>query len=212
MSKYKKIIILVVLVVVFSAISITAFAISDYKTPAEALAALTNRTVESVKTERKETGKSFGKIAKEADKLDEFKLERIQIFKDRVNEKVLEGKITQEQADNILQAIDNKQANCDGNGAGKLVKELKDKLKQEKCNKREEFKLERVQKLQDRLDEKVAAGKITQEEADTILQAIEDNQANCDGNGLGSIMKQFKQNQGQGGKSKFKDGTCNNGN
>lgn len=54
------------------AASATAFASPSYKTPAEVVAGITGRPVESVIEEKKEQNKSYGTIASEAGKLDEF--------------------------------------------------------------------------------------------------------------------------------------------
>lgn len=98
--------------------TVTAFATSQHETPAEAVAGLTGREVQSIIEERAETGKSYGAIANEAGVLDEFKPEMLEIKKDKLAARVDAGTITQEQADAILERIETNQANCDGTGAG----------------------------------------------------------------------------------------------
>lgn len=70
----KKWIIAVGVAAMFAAISTTAFAAAQSKTPAETVAGLSGRTVQSVVEER-QTGKSYGQIAQEAGVLEAFKQE-----------------------------------------------------------------------------------------------------------------------------------------
>lgn len=118
MAKLKKIAAIGTMVLVIGATSITAFAASKYNSPAEAVAGLTGKTVESVVSERSETGKTYGEIAKEAGKLEEFKSENLQIKKDILAKKVADGTMTQARADEIIKAVEERQATCDGTGNG----------------------------------------------------------------------------------------------
>ena len=102
------------------AMSVTAFAASAYKTPAEAAAGVTGKTVEEVITQRQDTGKTYGEIANEAGKLEEFKNEMLEMKKDAIAQKVTDGKLTQERADEILKAVEEKAANCDGTGSARI--------------------------------------------------------------------------------------------
>lgn len=117
MSKFKKAILIGITVLALSSLSVTAFAASRYGSPSEAAAALTGKTVAAVRQERAETGKRYGEMAREAGKSEEFRAEKLEIMKDRLAEKVTDGKITQERADEILAAIEERQANCDGTGS-----------------------------------------------------------------------------------------------
>lgn len=121
MVNIKKIVIAAVAALSLGVFSVTALAVSAYGSPAEAVAGLTKRTVESVVEERSKTDKTYGEIAKEAGVLEKFKAEILEIKKDYLNKQVAAGKITQKQADEILAAIEKNQANCDGSGkrAGK---------------------------------------------------------------------------------------------
>jgi len=119
MTKAKKLAIPVVLALAIGAISFTAFAASSYKSPAEAAAALTGRSVEEVTAQKSEDGTTYGSIADEAGKLEEFKAEMIELKKDILAEKVEAGTLTQERADEILAAIEGNMANCDGTGSGR---------------------------------------------------------------------------------------------
>lgn len=113
-SKMKKILAAGVAVLALSALSITAFAASAYKSPAEAVAALTGKTVESVVEQRQETGDNYGKIAEEAGVRDEFKAAMFEMKKDALNARVAAGTMTQERADEIIAAIEAKTVDCDG--------------------------------------------------------------------------------------------------
>lgn len=83
----------------------------------------------------------------------------------------------------------------------------------------EEFKNEKLEMKKDVLAEKVADGLMTQEKADSIIAAIKENQANCDGTGskLGQKMGAgfgFGKGDGQGqrqGKGNGQKGQGRNG-
>lgn len=120
MSKLKKFLAVGVAVLVLSALSATALAAAAYGSPAEAVAGLTGKTLDDVIAEKTETGKTYGQLANDAGVLDEFKAALLEIKKDILAAKVAEGKMTQEQADEILAAIAENQANCDGTGGAKL--------------------------------------------------------------------------------------------
>lgn len=82
-------------------------------TPAEIAAELTGKQVEELYTERA-AGKTYGTIAKDAGKLEEFKQKNLEQKKAILDQRVKDGKLTQEKADEIYNAIKNSQANCDG--------------------------------------------------------------------------------------------------
>ena len=97
-------------------VATTAFATSNYTNPAQIVAALTNRSVDSVVDERYQTGKTFGMIADEAGKLAEFKQEMLELKKDELAKCVQEGSMSQERADQIIERIKERQEYCDGEG------------------------------------------------------------------------------------------------
>ncbi len=111
---------IVVLALVAASASATVFAASAYTTRAEAVAGITGRTIDSVIAERKESGKTYGSMAADAGKLDEFKTEMLEMKKDNLAAQVEAGTITQEKADAILKAIDENRAVCDGTGSSKI--------------------------------------------------------------------------------------------
>jgi len=110
---------LVALVIFALAVTaITAYAASINKTPAEVAAGLTERGLQAVIDERVQEEKGYGVIAREAGKLDEFKAEVLEIKRRKLAERVAKGAMTREEADEILRAIEEKQAHCDGTGTG----------------------------------------------------------------------------------------------
>lgn len=118
MKSIKKLITVSACALVLSAMAVTTFAASAYKTPAEAVAGLTKREVQSVIDERTTTGKTYGTIANEAGVLEAFKSEVLQIKKDALAARVAAGTMTQAQADDIIKSIEANQATCDGTGNG----------------------------------------------------------------------------------------------
>lgn len=114
MKSKKNIIAISAASLVILATSVTAFATTAYTTPASVLAEITGSSVESVVDQKAETGKTYGSIAAEAGKLDEFKAASLEAKKERLNAQVADGTITQEKADEIIKAIEENQANCDG--------------------------------------------------------------------------------------------------
>lgn len=123
MKKFQKWIVVGMIVLALGATSVVALAASPYDTPAEAIAGITGRTEEDVRAERAETGKTYGAIAYEAGKQEEFKEAMLGIREDALAAKVEEGQLTQEEADAILERIQERQAECDGTGSGQQNRE-----------------------------------------------------------------------------------------
>ncbi|KRQ86332.1 hypothetical protein ABG79_01844 [Caloramator mitchellensis] len=87
--------------------------------PVDIVSKLTGKSVEALYQER-QSGKTYGTIAKEAGKLDEFKAEMLKEKKALLDERVKSGVLTQAQADEIYNAIKNNQVTCDGTGTAKI--------------------------------------------------------------------------------------------
>lgn len=109
------------LVTVLTVVSIlgvagVAFA-ATIKTPAEITSALTGKSVTQVNEERAD-GKTYGTIAKEAGKLDEFQTQMLAQRKAVLDQRVKDGSLTQAQADEIYNRIKTNQTNCNGTGLG----------------------------------------------------------------------------------------------
>ncbi len=117
MNKLKKFTVLGMTILLIGAMSVTAFATS-YGTPAEIVAGLTGKSVDSVIEDKAASGKTYGTIAGEAGKLPEFKSEILQLKKAVLEQKVADGTLTREKADEIIAAMEENQANCDGTGLG----------------------------------------------------------------------------------------------
>lgn len=110
----KKVITLIAAVGILAAAG-AAYA-ATFKKPAEIVAGLTGKSVETLAQERA-TGKTYGTIAKEAGKLDEFKAQVLEQKKAILDQRVKDGQLTQAQADEIYNAIKDNQATCDGTGS-----------------------------------------------------------------------------------------------
>ncbi|MDP3386513.1 MAG: hypothetical protein Q8S24_04715 [Eubacteriales bacterium] len=116
MKHSKKIFTLTVVVLAIVAMSITAFAVTTNQTPAELLAEITGRTVDSVRAEKIESGSTYGGVANQAGVLEQFRNRMLELKKSKIEERVAEGTMTQEEANTILEAIAEHQLTCDGTG------------------------------------------------------------------------------------------------
>ncbi len=117
MKNSKKVLVLGLVISILS-IPTVAFA-ADIKSPADIVAALTGKTVTQVTAERA-SGKTYGTIAKDAGKLDEFKKETLVQKKLVLDQQVKDKKITQAQADTVYTSLKNNQATCDATGSAKI--------------------------------------------------------------------------------------------
>jgi len=124
MKKFKPVITLIAVVVAVGALSITAFASTLNRSPAKVVADITGRTVENVVAEKIEKGTTYGTIAKDAGKLEEFKEKVLEAKKEILKERVANKDMTQENADKIIAAIEKNQATCDGSGSERIGKSL----------------------------------------------------------------------------------------
>lgn len=118
MKNFKKLLAVVAVVGVLGTTGIV-YAATEAKTPAEVVSGLTGKTVEDVTKERAE-GKTYGTIANEADKLDEFKTQMLEQKKAILDQRVKDGTLTQAQADEIYNQIKENQATCDGTGSARI--------------------------------------------------------------------------------------------
>lgn len=82
-------------------------------TPAGIVSALTGKSVEAVTAERA-AGKTYGTIANDAGKLEEFKTENLAVKKALLDQRVKDGTLTQAQADATYKSLETNQATCDG--------------------------------------------------------------------------------------------------
>lgn len=117
MKNLKRIIALVAVVGMFGAAGVVYAATAQ--TPAEIAASLTGKSIEDLYKER-EIGKTFGTIANEAGKLDQFKAQMLEQKKVILDQRVKEGKLTEEQAAQIYSSLQQNQATCDGTGSASI--------------------------------------------------------------------------------------------
>ncbi len=118
MKHSKRIALLTAALLVVGATSATAMAASLQGTPAEIVAGLTGKTVESVAAEKAESGQTYGALADDYGVLDQFRSQMLEQKRAYLAERVAAGTMTQEQADAILAAMEAHQASCDGSGSG----------------------------------------------------------------------------------------------
>ena len=117
MKNKKRIIAGFVVALALVSTSVSVFAASAYSTPAEAAAGITGKTAEEVR-EQRQGGATYGAIAAESGKLEEFKQAMQGIYKDALAARVADGRLTQEQADEMLAQRAARQETCDGSGNG----------------------------------------------------------------------------------------------
>lgn len=113
----KKLIAGIAVALTFTATSITAFAATTYQTPCEIVESLTGKSSQQVLEER-QSGKTYGTIAEEAGKLEEFKTAMNELRTSILEERVANGSISREQMETILKAVEENQLICDGTGSG----------------------------------------------------------------------------------------------
>lgn len=120
MKSMKRVLVTGAVVLAMGATALTALAVTKTLTPAEILAGITGKPVETVIADRTETEQTYGALASDYGVLDKFHSEILEEKKEYLEQRVAEGTMTQEQADAILAAIEANQANCDGtsNGGG----------------------------------------------------------------------------------------------
>ncbi len=96
----------------------TAFA-ATASTPAQIVSGLTGKSVEDLYVQRS-AGTTYGTIAKDAGKLDEFQAQMLEQKKILLDQRVADKALTQAQADEIYNDIKDNQAICDGSGTAKI--------------------------------------------------------------------------------------------
>ena len=116
MKKIRNIVAASALTLAMGVTSLTVFAAAKYDSPQEALAGITGMTVEEITEERFDEDKTYGEIAAEAGKLDEYKEELFEQKKEIIEERVAEGSLSRENADEILDRIEDNQGTCFGDG------------------------------------------------------------------------------------------------
>lgn len=94
-----------------------AFAAGLFETPAQTVANLTGQTEDDVLQARQD-GTPYGAQAADAGKLDEFKAERLEQYRLRLQQAVEEGRLTQQEADELYKNMEQRMETCNGDGLG----------------------------------------------------------------------------------------------
>lgn len=126
MKKFRKLAAIIAAIVVITAVG-AVFA-AEFKTPAEIVSGLTGKSIESLDAERAE-GNTYGSIAAENGKLDEFKAQMLEQKKAILDQRVADGKLTREKADEIYNTLKEKIASCDGTGTPGMGREAKEGMR-----------------------------------------------------------------------------------
>lgn len=118
MKKFKKVIIVGLVVVALAATSLTAFAFTGSSTPAEIMANITGKTVEEVTNQKFESNLTYGELAFDEEVWEEFQDEMLENKKVFLDERVADGTLTQEDADEIYNNMKERHEYIRENGAG----------------------------------------------------------------------------------------------
>ena len=114
---------LIAVATIIGSLSVVGIAGAAYATgattPAGIVSELTGKSVEDVTAERA-TGKTYGAIAEDAGKLENFKTEILVQKKAMLDQRVTDGNMTQAQADAMYKSIQENQTTCDGTGTAKM--------------------------------------------------------------------------------------------
>jgi hypothetical protein len=116
MNRLKILAVTTALVMVLGATTITAFAGTAFSSPAELLASLTGKTVETVTEEKLDANQTYGALAQDAGVYEGFKSGMQEVRENRILEKIENGNLTKDEANEILDAIEERMATCDGTG------------------------------------------------------------------------------------------------
>jgi len=107
----KKPLIFITTMVIFTTGVISVNALTTSKD--EILSKLTGEKIEKI-AELKKEYKTYGDIASEYGKRDEFRKENLELKKEIIEEKVKGGDLSREEANSIITKIESRMKNCDG--------------------------------------------------------------------------------------------------
>ena len=99
--------------------SLTVYAQAKYETPREALSAITGKTTDEIHALRYEEGMSHAELFETDAQYEDFKSEVLEQRKERIDERVLDGRISQERADEIKNQMDENTEMFEGRGFGR---------------------------------------------------------------------------------------------
>lgn len=109
--------------VMLVALPTVALAAVPVTNAAQVVAELTGRDVNSIIDERVTDGKAYGTIADEAGVLEQFKNRVLELRQEAIAARVAAGTMTQEQANNRLELLQQRRDLCDGTAAGYMAAE-----------------------------------------------------------------------------------------
>ena len=116
MKNFKKLVAAATIVGILGVVGVAGASYATGTTTPAGISALTGKSLEQVTTERA-AGKTYGTIANDAGKLEEFKTQTLEQKKAILDQRVAAGNMTQAQADTIYNSIKANQATCDGTGS-----------------------------------------------------------------------------------------------
>lgn len=114
MKSMKKFIGIALILLICLSIAVPVLAYSSYKTPLEIISTLTSMSQDDIINEKAK--KTFARIAKENNVLDEFKRQMLESKKQIINERIKAGSITDEEGEQILNNVKERQQYCNGEG------------------------------------------------------------------------------------------------
>lgn len=98
----------------FATVGVTGVLAQSFLTPAELLSSLTERPVEELRTERFDSGLSYGQMAQEAGLLEDFKAGVLDVKRASLADRVEQGLLSQEEADALLSDLEARREDCSG--------------------------------------------------------------------------------------------------
>lgn len=119
MKNFKKLIAAATIVGILGVVGVAGAAATGASTPSGIVAGLTGKSVEQVLAERS-AGKTYGTIANDAGKLEEFQTQALEQKKVILDQRVAEGNLTEEQADATYNSLKANQATCDGTSSARI--------------------------------------------------------------------------------------------
>lgn len=115
------------LVVTTAFVSLAGFTAVFAATPSDIVSNLTGKTSEQLLEERA-SGKTYGAIAREFGKIDEFKSEMLKEKKLVLDQRVSDNILTEEASNEIYNTMKENQENCDGTNSSSIGKSLNAKF------------------------------------------------------------------------------------
>jgi hypothetical protein len=116
-KKKKMVLLISIVMVLLIGVTSISYAATVYGSPAEIIAALTGNSVDEVIAAR-QAGTSLGAQALDAGKLEEFQAAKLELYKQRLDQAVAEKRMTQEDANQLFDAMKLKIQECTGDRIG----------------------------------------------------------------------------------------------